>query len=193
MICRLALLFSLVSITACAGPTGRAKYETPNYKAVASDGAFEIRDYPSMVLATTPMAATKRSGQNSAFMNLFRYISGKNANSQKIEMTTPVFSTMKEQDNAMSFVVPAEVVAGGVPQANNPEVVINKRAAGRYAAYQYSGRWSQAREREAREKLASWVQKRGLKLIGEYEKASYDPPFTPPSKRRNEVLIRITK
>lgn len=191
MLHRLIAASFLFSLSSCASAADREKYETPLYQPVVSEGAFEIREYPPVVVASTPMISKR--GQNSAFMTLFGYISGKNAKAQKIEMTTPVFSTMEEEDNAMSFVVPAKVVEGGVPEANSSEVSIRTRSAGRFAVYRYSGRWTQERDREARDKLMAWIKERGLQAEGGFEKASYDPPFTPPSKRRNEVLVRLAK
>ena len=186
----LGSLAVLLTITSCAGPLGRGKYETPSYNAVLSDGAFEVRDYPTLVVATAPMGAGR---QNGAFMKLFRYISGDNVKEQKIAMTTPVFGTMKGEARDMSFVVPEEIVKAGVPESSNPDVKISKRQAGRFAVYRYSGRWTEAREVDAQTKLAAWMKSKGLTVEGGFEKANYDPPFTPPSMRRNEVLVRIKK
>ena len=63
---------ALLSATSCAGPVERDNYESPQYSAVVTDGAFEVRDYPEVVVASAPMGAGRR--QNSAFMMLFRYI-----------------------------------------------------------------------------------------------------------------------
>jgi hypothetical protein len=131
--------------------------------------------------------------KNGAFMELFRYISGDNVKEQKIAMTTPVFGTMKGETRDMSFVVPEEIVKAGVPEASNPDIKISKRQAGRFAVYRYSGRWTEARETDAQTKLAAWMKSKGLTAEGGFEKANYDPPFTPPSMRRNEVLVRIKK
>ncbi len=37
--------------------TSRAATETPDYKVIRTDGKFEIRDYPALTVATTPMEA----------------------------------------------------------------------------------------------------------------------------------------
>ncbi|HCN81536.1 MAG TPA: SOUL heme-binding protein, partial [Verrucomicrobiales bacterium] len=36
-----------------------------------------------------------------------------------------------------------------------------------------------------------WIDEQNLTLMSVMEKASYDPPFTPPFMRRNEILVRI--
>ena len=180
------------TISSCAGPNRRGDYESAAYTTVKSDGAFEIRDYPELVVATAAMPKNGRN-QNSAFMTLFRYISGKNKADQKIAMTTPVFANTEGDQPEMSFVVPADVAKSGAPQANNSNITITKRPAGRFAVYRYSGRWTKAREAQARETLVKWTKEQELTPTSAMEKASYDPPFTLPSMRRNEILVRIKK
>ena len=182
----------LFSVSSCAGLAGREKYETPKYSVVVSDDAFEVRDYPAVVVVSTSMGAG-RSNQNSGFMSLFRYISGDNEQGKKIAMTTPVIGSKNGDERKMSFVVPAEVVKAGVPPATDENVVVSKRPAGRFAVYRYSGRWSEAREGEARKKLQAWLEEKGYATKGSFEKANYDPPFTLPSMRRNEVMIRLAQ
>jgi len=65
----------------------RAATETPEYKVIRTDEKFEVRDYPALSLATSPMAA---DGMNGGFGNLFRFITGTNEAKEKIEMTSPV-------------------------------------------------------------------------------------------------------
>ena len=187
------LSISIAVGTLSAAPfamAGRGDYESPNYKVVKSDEAFELRDYPAMIVATASMKS-EGGNRNSAFMGLFRYISGGNEAEQKIAMTTPVITTTENGSSAMSFVVPAEVAKAGAPNANNPDIKVAERSAGRFAVYRYSGRWTEANESAAREKLEGWLKMQGLKTEGSMEKASYDPPFTLPALRRNEVMVRV--
>lgn len=169
---------------------GRDDYETPDYEVVKSEGAFELRDYPAMVVVSAPMKS-KGGRRNSAFMQLFGYISGKNEAEQKIAMTTPVITGSEDGKTAMSFVVPEDVAKAGAPAAVNEEIEIGERKAGRFAVYRYSGRWTEARDAAARAKLMEWVKQQGLRAAATVEKASYDPPFTLPALRRNEVMVRL--
>ena len=45
-----------------------ASYESPNYRVVSAEGAFEIRDYPSLTIVSAPMP---HRGQDGAFMKAF--------------------------------------------------------------------------------------------------------------------------
>ena len=61
--------------------TSRAATETPDYKVIRTDGKFEIRDYPALTIATTPMEGAEMNG---GFGKLFRFITGSNEGSEKI-------------------------------------------------------------------------------------------------------------
>jgi hypothetical protein len=87
-----------------------ASYETPDYKVISAEGAFEIRDYPELTVVSAPMP---QRGADGSFMSLFRFISGKNDRSEKISMTTPVLMSGAES-GTMSFIVPKAVAAKGV-------------------------------------------------------------------------------
>ena len=180
----------LTTLTAYAAPFSRAGYESPDYKTIHSDGKFEIREYPEVVVATARMPSEGKQ-QNSAFMTLLGYISGENEHAQKIKMTTPVFAPTQGEGEGMSFVIPRDVARAGAPEAHDKNVEIHKRPAGTFAVYRYSGRWSAKKENAAKEKLVAWMKTNGHEGIAPAEKANYDPPYIPPPLRRNEILVRI--
>ena len=93
----------------------------------------------------------------------------------------------------MSFVLPDEIAKNGAPKANSSSITVTKRQAGRFAVYRYSGRWTEARDKKARETLAEWAKAQNLTLTSVMEKASYDPPFTPPFMRRDEIVACFIK
>jgi hypothetical protein len=41
--------------------------------------------------------------------------------------------------------------------------------------------------------LQNWIADRGLKITGEAKAAGYNPPFTLPFLRRNEIVIPVKK
>ena len=87
--------------------TARGNYETAAYQLLDSEGPFELRDYPEIMLVTTDMA-TASNGNDGSFGRLFQYISGSNERGQKVKMTTPVFmeSDPTEPTGTMGFVIP---------------------------------------------------------------------------------------
>jgi DNA gyrase inhibitor GyrI len=167
-----------LGIAACAAT--RAGYETAPYEVLRADGAFELRAYPEL-----PLATTRNDGADGSFRRLFRYISGANATQEKIAMTTPVFMV----DNQMAFVLPAEKCEAPAPTSK--DVRLEKRPAGRVAVHRFSGQRSTAADAAALIQLRTWMAQQGLKEAGKPFSASYDPPWTPGPLRRNEVLVPV--
>ena len=177
--------------------TTRAGYESAEYTVVESDGKFEVRKYPDLMLVVT-QTKIDAQGRDGSFMKLFRYISGANESEQKISMTTPVFMEKDKADSEvqMGFVMPKEVAARGVPTPTGKKVDVRKRAGGRFAVLRFSGRLDAKLAKESEAKLRAWMETKGLEAdesadSSGVETASYDPPFTPGPLRRNEVLIRL--
>ena len=168
------------------GCTGN-KYESPAYSVISSDGKFEIRDYPQIVLASTPMQ--KRSGDG-AFMNLFRFIQGRNDRGEKIAMTTPVLMT-GSSSGMMSFVLPKSVAEHGAPAPSNPDVSLTVRPPAHYAVYRFSGSDKPAPSEVAAKKLLAWAESHNIRTLGSALFAYYNPPWTPGFLRRNEVLLLL--
>ncbi len=163
-----------------------------DYQVISKDGGFEIREYEAMMLVSTTMKGAELQN-NAAFQRLFGYISGSNNESQKISMTSPVFSSTDSDAYTMSFLIPKEVAEKGAPVPTDDKVKIEPMEGGRFAAYRYSGYSNAEKIKEAEQKLTDWIKTKELLTKGEMLTAGYDPPYTPGTLRRNEVLIRLSK
>jgi len=68
--------------------------EQPDYSVVTSDGDFEVRDYPPLVVAEITRGGTRQQGLSDGFGPLARYIfakeRGSEAKDETISMTAPV-------------------------------------------------------------------------------------------------------
>lgn len=172
--------------------TARGSYESAEYTVIESEGEFEIRHYPDLMLATTEMQF-EAQGSDGSFMRLFGYISGKNAAKQKVAMTTPVFMQLQAQDvpGEMAFVIPKDVAAQGAPKPASDAVQLQKRRGGRFAVVRFSGRMDSKASEDFESRLRAWMAKRELVGEGEVECAGYDPPWTPGPLRRNELHLRL--
>jgi hypothetical protein len=175
----------------------RAAYESAEYKVVESDGKFEVREYPDLMLVATTTKLDSQ-GRDGSFMRLFRYISGANESDKKISMTTPVFMENDKEESAvqMGFVMPKNIAVGGVPAPTGEGVDVRKRVGGRFAVLRFSGQLTTKAAKESETKLRTWMATKGLVADDSIESsgvetAGYDPPFTPGPLRRNEVLIRL--
>lgn len=186
----LAILPLLLVVLIIAGwRTSRFAYESAAYEVLEKSGAFEIRRYSDLTLASTAME-NEDPMEGGTFMRLFKYIAKGNEDGEKIAMTTPVFMT-GEDDAEMSFVLPRQVAGQGAPVPLSREVSIEKRQFGVVAAYRYSGRWNEQEKNRARKILNGWLEEKRIAPRGDFFSAGYDPPFTPPFLRRNEALVEV--
>ena len=168
--------------------TSRAATETPDYQVVRADGKFEIRDYPTLMTARTPMAS---GGMNGGFGQLFQFITGSNETEQKIEMTAPVLIETTNDQKTMSFIMPKATVEKGVPKPKGDDVTLGKVEAARFAVFRFSGGRTSENEVNAVKELRKWLEREKPDTDGEPMFAYYDPPWTPTFMRRNEVMIRL--
>ena len=177
-----ALIFAGCQVT-------RAGYESAPYQVVRSAGQFEVRDYPALQVAETPM---RLPGQNAdgSFMRLFRFITGANAAHEKIAMTTPVFMSGSDSNATMAFVLPAKLAADSVPKPAEAAVTVRELPAGRFAVLRFRGGRSAQHESAAREQLRAWMQTEQLPELSPPVFAYFDPPWTLCFLRRNEVMLR---
>ncbi|MFZ0712050.1 MAG: heme-binding protein [Terrimicrobiaceae bacterium] len=187
----LLLLLALIALAAFwLVSTSRAATETPDYKVVRTDGTFEIRDYPALTVATTPMEGDE---MNRGFGHLFKFITGSNEGAEKIAMTSPVLIDTAEDKKTMIFIMPKTAVEKGVPKPAGEDVTLGKVEAARFAVLRFDGGRTAENEKAAIEKLNVWLGAEKLVAKGAPTFAYYDPPWTPTFLRRNEVMIRIVK
>jgi effector-binding domain-containing protein len=180
--------------------------EEAKYNVVEKDNRFEIRDYAPHILAETIVEGNLEEAGNKAFNRLFRYISGDNRSrkkvamtapvsqqpmGEKIKMTAPVGQRRVQEKWTVSFMMPASYTLKTLPEPEDPNVTLRQVPARRMATVRYSGFWSEKRYLRYKSELESWIQERGLTIVGDPIWARYNPPFTPWFLRRNEILIPI--
>ena len=159
------------------------------YRVREKDGRFELRDYPALPVACTPMYG---GANDDSFEKLFRFIAGGNARDEKIAMTTPVFIDGPiGVQTSMSFGMPAETQRRGVPEPKAGAIEITERPRARVAAVRFVGASREAAERKAVEELRAWMKTRGIEAEGDPIIAYYDAPFIPGPLRRNEAMLRV--
>ncbi len=184
--------------------------EEASYVVIDKHDRIEIREYDALVVVETYVNAGYDEAGNIAFKKLFAYISGENLSKTKIAMTAPVMS--KERDAMVgdkipmtspvlserqakgwrySFVLPASYTLETTPLPSNPEVKLAVIPRKKVAVIRYAGSWKEQTMREKSEELDEWIQANGLKRLSKPRSARYDPPWTLPFLRRNEIMIDI--
>ncbi len=187
-----AVTVGVVVLAGAAWAWSFRNIETPNYTVRTSDGDFELRDYPKLVLASFDAAGDRGDAVRRAFSPLADYIFAKKRSGEKIAMTAPVTQTPDADNWTVSFIMPAGRTLDDLPDPSG-DVTLGEVEPRRMASFRFSGRWTDARFAEASDKLAAWVASQGLTPAGEIEFAYYNDPFVPPFLRRNEVLIEVAR
>lgn len=82
MIIGAVIVVVLAGLVFAGCKTSRSGYESAPYQVVRTDGNFELRDYPALTVAQTPMVRSG-TGADGNFMRLFRFISGGNEAKEK--------------------------------------------------------------------------------------------------------------
>ncbi|NEU14614.1 heme-binding protein [Methylobacterium sp. BTF04] len=177
----------------------RGTYEEPRYAIVERlDRGVEIRAYEGRMAVETD-ARGQQDGE--AFGRLFRYITGANGGDQRIAMTTPVESKGRliamtvpvEQggQGTMRFYLPRAVAEAGAPEPTEPGVRLVRIPSERLAVLRFTGGASpEARDEQARI-LTTVLEAAGRKPADQPVFMGYDPPFSVPFLRRNEVAVRL--
>ena len=178
----------------------------PPYQTLVKDGAYEVREYSSIVMVTAFAEGNFSKSQDQSFRKLFDYISGKNATNKNIPMTAPVFmegtgekismtAPVLIQDEGegwtMSFVLPHTYTLETAPKPLDETLKLGERKNIKYAVLRFSGSFNENGFRDKSNDLEIWITKNNLKASGPALCAGYNPPWTLPPLRRNEVLIPV--
>ena len=182
--------------------------EEPAFKSVLHEGAFEIRDYPALVVAEVTVSGDQKEAASKGFRLLAGYIFGGNKRrqsigmtapvaqaptSEKIAMTAPVTQTKSANAWAVRFTMPSTYSIETLPKPNDPRVHLRVVPPTRFAVLQFSGL---ARKDDVDAKTAQLerlVATRHLNAIGPVSLAQYNPPWTLWFMRRNEVMIPVAR
>ena len=147
---------------------------------------IEIRAYAPRIMAVTGMNEDSDSG----FRVLAGYIFGGNAEEQKIAMTAPVQQTMAGEKE-MAFMMPAEYALRDLPQPEDQRVSFREAPAYTAAVIQFSGWASSEKADENWQQLQRFLIAEGIDITGEPTLNQYNPPWTLPFMRRNEIIVPV--
>jgi hypothetical protein len=182
--------------------------EEPKYTVIEASEAFELRAYSPKIVAETLVSGSMGKASSAGFRLIADFIFGNNTaasgGNKKISMTTPVTMEPKSEKISMTapvsmeqaqgqwrvqFVMPREYTLDSLPKPNNPAVTVRKVPASNYAVIRFSGLADEAKTAAKTADLLAWLDARGVTPIGKPEFARYNPPWTLPFLRRNEVMV----
>ena len=162
--------------------------EEPAYtiEKVWEDEQIEIRTYTPRIMAVTTMSGNEDDG----FRVLAGYIFGGNAQDQKIAMTAPVQRSMAGEQE-MAFMMPAEYEMEDLPDPNDQRVAFREAPAYAAAVIRFSG-WASAEKADSNwQQLRRFLIVEGIEITGGPTLNQYNPPWTLPVLRRNEIIVPV--
>jgi hypothetical protein len=192
----------LASFSVAASVVGASAVEEPPHQVVSRDGDFEIRDYPSLTVAETTVDADRNSAAHAGFRRLAGYIFGGNAKKQRIEMTAPVIEARPEYMFAtqapgsrwvIRFVMPRGFSVASLPKPDTEGIVLREEPPAHMAVLKFSGLAGGDAVAAKTIELQAILKARNLTPSGSPIIAQYDPPWTLPFLRRNEIMIPVQR
>ncbi len=194
-------------------------FEQPAYTVLHEDGPIQVRAYAPMIVAEIMVASSEGAAPGDAFGPLFGYISGRNTQRAKIDMTAPVTQAPRaggvtidmtapvtqtraaptpgeggvagEAVWAVAFIMPRTWTMETLPTPLDPNVRLREVPARTVASLRYPGRSRPAEQARKRAALTQWIADQGHAKLGDAEMAFYNAPYVPGPLRRNEILIPI--
>jgi hypothetical protein len=201
-------LFSVLTslaLGACSVIGVREGTEEPAYAVLGHEGAVEIRQYADRIAAETTVAGDEISARGEGFRRLAGYIFGANTTRTSIAMTAPVAQAAEKiemtapvgQDRTaggdwiIRFFMPARFTLETLPRPSNDSVRLVSVPGETMAVLRFSGSTGPeavaAQQRALVDTLAGgrWI------ATGQPVAWFYDPPWTIPALRRNEVAAPV--
>ncbi|MEZ5542167.1 MAG: heme-binding protein [Pseudomonadota bacterium] len=179
--------------------------EQAKYDVIERHGAVEIRDYAPMIVAEVTVSGDRAAAIRDGFRMIADYIFGNNISSQKVAMTAPVLQepgemiamtapvTQQGSDGVwlVRFVMPSSYTLETLPKPNNADVLLKQVDGKRFAVIRFTGLPRQEKLEKQTKELGAFIRENGLQPVSEQIYAFYNPPWTLPFLRRNEVMIEI--
>jgi hypothetical protein len=182
--------------------------EQPAFNVVDTVGAIEIRQYGPRLAAEADMnpGQSVEQGQYAAFMALADFIFAKNRQGSEIAMTAPVAIAHTAEPIAMTAPVAMESGASGqvmrffmpsaytletLPRPGDDRVRIVTVPAQTLAVLRFAGETNDAEVADRTAELLAGLRESTWRPVGEPGVFGYDPPMTPPERRRNEVFVEV--
>ncbi len=179
----------------------------PSYTVIEKRTDYEIRLYDAYIIAETRQRSNDGSG---GFNDLFRYISGNNASASRSGMTSSVLKSVEDEgkeipmsapvikqgegkSGVIAFVMPPGSTMEGLPQPKSLAVKLREVLPCKVAVVTFSGVASAGIIKAKTKLLFKALQRDGVQAKSLPSVALYNPPWTPPFMRRNEVMVELAE
>lgn len=179
----------------------------PKYTTIGTSGNIELRQYAAIVVAEVEVVGERKEAINIGFRILADYIFGNNIAQQKIAMIAPVQQQKNEkvsmtipgqQEKSGSvwrirFIMPTAYSMAELPKPYNKHIILKEIPEKKLAVISFSGVSSDKNLQKYESQLQRYMKINNIQAIGTLIYAFYNPPWTLPFMRRNEIMQEIEK
>jgi hypothetical protein len=209
---RIAALVSSLFLGGCTVFGIRSGTPQPAYTVTGHIGAVELRRYGPRLAADITVPGGEIDARSAGFRALAGYIFGANtkagggsstiemtapveqARPEKVAMTAPVAQQKAGQDGwTIRFFLPAGLTLATAPWPRDPAIHLVEVAPEEMAVLRFSGIPGAAAVARERARLLAAVEASAWKAAGAPVAWFYDPPWTLPWLRRNEVAVDVER
>lgn len=202
-----AVFVAAAAVVGAVVAPARADTEEPRFTVVDRIGAIEVRQYGTRLAADVIVQGDEESARSEGFRALADYIFGNNTartkiamtapvaqqRNEKIAMTAPVSQTRDGSGWRVRFFMPSKYTRETLPQPNNAAVQIVEVPGETMAVLRFSNSRSAEAIATQTAALLRAVQTSRWAAAGAPVSWLYDPPWTLPFFRRNEVAVPVKK
>jgi hypothetical protein len=209
------VLLSALLVSACSTLGIRSGTEQPDYAVVerldGANEAMEIRRYPPRLAAEVTVKGDEKEARSAGFRALAAYIFGDNSKGTNIAMTAPVAQAPAkgaegeaiamtapvaqqpagEGEWIVRFFMPGKYDRTTLPRPTDPKIAIVELPEETLAAVRFSGSRDPDAVEAATRALQRGLDGTGWSPSGIPTAYFYDPPWTLPFLRRNEVVVPV--
>jgi hypothetical protein len=185
----------------------RSGTEEPRFEVVETIGEVEIRRYAPRIAAETTVAGTEEAARSDGFRRLAGYIFGANGRRDRIAMTAPVVQAPGERiamtapvvqasDAAgwrIRFFMPARTTMDTLPVPDDARVTLVTVPEETVAVLRFSGVPRAEAVAASTARLTTALAASPWAATGPVQAWFYDPPWTVPALRRNEVVAPVAR
>ncbi len=180
--------------------------EEPAFTVEREVDGVQIRRYQPRIAAQTAIDADEESARNQGFRILARYIFGANSSSDKIAMTAPVAQQPSEKiamtapvatqrtpsgQWVIRFFMPSKYTLETLPTPNDDRVQLVPVPAETVAVLRFTGSIDPENVEARTNQLLKVLHRNDIEPSGDPLAWFYDPPWTLPCRRRNEVVVGV--
>lgn len=164
--------------------------EQQKYEVLDRDGNFEIRYYPTAVMASVALDGSYSNSSGTGFRILAGYIFGSNSEDTKIPMTAPVHMGQDSSGYFMSFVMPTAYELEKLPVPDNGQIRLHESSPAHMASVRFDGFANDEKIEKHKAELRAYLESKDISYTEPFIFLGYNPPYQMVN-RRNEVVVKI--